>query len=435
MRVALAVALVCAAPAFAQGASDLSSPFSLTRPREGDGPASAYLRLRDAEAAYRGSTDWWSNYAQNRAGAAARLGLHAEALRYYDASSGAGPDSVGVLPPGTRAVDAVDYLAAAADTARVIIVNEAHHDAASRLLTLRLLPVLYERGFRYFAAETFAPDSVLAAQPPYPTAAMGHFVGEPVFGQVVREALRLGYTLVPYEIEDADEATADTALSRQQLRDMTQARHLAERTVVRDPEARVLVHAGFGHVYEGADEYWYPMALYFRERTGIDPLTVDQVEMSERSELAFEHPRYRAAVDAGLVGEASVVLVDPAGAPLAPVGGALVDLQAVRPRTVYRGGRPTWMRLGGRSYRESVDLPAVCAAVLCVVEARELGEPRDALPPGAGPSDAVPLDRVLAEGAGPVMLFRPRSAWIKTVRDGQTGATLLHVFVGSFRID
>ena len=43
----------------------------------------------------------------------------------------------------------------------------------------------------------------------------------------------------------------------------------------RYPDAKVLVHAGYSHVLETASERWYPMALYFREITGIDPVTVD----------------------------------------------------------------------------------------------------------------------------------------------------------------
>jgi hypothetical protein len=380
----------------------------------GDGPAAAYLRLRDAEATYRDSDEWENVYLQMRAQTAAALGLHAEALATWDAARGGGPDSVGTLPAGTRAVDAVAFLAAAADTVRVVMVNEAHHDAAGRLLTLRLLPALYAKGFRYFAAETFSPDSALAAQPAYPTPETGVYLGEPVFGEIVREALRLGYTLVPYEIEEAEEAAGDPALSRQQLRDSMQARHLADRTLGRDPEARVLVHAGFGHVYEEASERWHPMAVYFREITGVDPLTVDQVEMSERSAPAFESPRYRAALAASLVGGAPVVLTDASGQALAG-GSAPVDVQVVRPRTRYADGRPAWMAMGGTREAHRVTLPDACAATVCVVEVRRPREP-----------GSTPLDRVVADGAAEAVAFVPSDGlWEIAVRDGRSGDTLL----------
>ena len=64
-------------------------------------------------------------------------------------------DSVYVPPAGTRATDAVALIAATADTARIVIINERHHAASDRLLTLRLLGVLRQKGYRYFAAEAF----------------------------------------------------------------------------------------------------------------------------------------------------------------------------------------------------------------------------------------------------------------------------------------
>ncbi|HEX9953106.1 MAG TPA: hypothetical protein VGB53_15155 [Rubricoccaceae bacterium] len=396
-----------AAAALSVPARAQESPFALRRAQPGDGPAAGYLRLRDAEAAFRGG-ERWDEYTQYRAQAAAALGLHAEALAWWDGrhSPVTAPAVVFGSPP--RAADAAEWIAARADTARVVMVNEAHHDAASRLLTLALLPRLYAEGYRYFAAEAFAADSVLAAQPPYPTPAMGTYLGEPVFGEIVREALRLGYTLVPYEIEDGEEGGPDP----QARRDSMQAVHLAERTVERDPAARVLVHAGFAHVYETADEYWHPMAAFFRERTGIDPLTVDQIAMSEHSTRAYDSVDYRAA-ESSLRG-VPAVLLPPSGEPLRLGNAAPVDVQVVRPRTVYRDGRPTWMALGGSRVLETVPLPDACVRTICVAEVRLPGEP-----------GSTPLDRVVAEHVREAAVYVPAMGPFEvTVVDGRTGTLL-----------
>ncbi len=389
----------------ASAASAQDSPFDLVRARPDDGPAAAYLRLRDAEVTFRG-TDQWDTYAQMRAQAAAPLGLHAEAIWWWDARRGDAPASAPspeALPDGAHAVGAAEWIAASAG--QVVMVNEAHHDAASRLLTLELLPRLYAQGYRYFAAEAFAADSVLAAQPGYPTPAMGPYVGEPVFGAIVREALRLGYTLVPYEIEDEERGGDDP----QARRDSMQAVHLAVRTVERDPAARVLVHAGFGHIYEAPDEYWRPMAAYFRERTGIDPLTVDQIEVSEGSVPAFESAAYRGALP--LLGDAPSVLLDSADAPLRLGVDAPIDLIVVRPRTVYADGRPTWMALGGAFTPHTVRTPEACTATVCVAEARRTGEP-----------DSTPLDRTVIDGVPEFVIYAPRGeAAVVTFRGGRTG--------------
>jgi len=110
----------------------------------------------------------------------------------------------------------------------------------------------------------------------------GSYIEEPVFGAVVRTALRLGYTLVPYE--HSGRATDDEdGLTRQQRRDQGQARNLRDRIFQQNPDAKVLAHAGFGHVEEVVSPRFYPMAVCFTEMTGIDLVTVDQTTLSERS--------------------------------------------------------------------------------------------------------------------------------------------------------
>jgi hypothetical protein len=381
--------------ALAQTASETAEPpppWELIRRAEGESRFAPFLRLRAAESRYRG-TQWWQGYAQMRAYVEEGLGNHAAALAAWD--SGVPPrDSVGVLPPGLEARDAVACLSAVADSARVIMVNERHHAASDRLLTLELLPLLWDKGFRYFAAEAFDPADTEINARAYPVEATGGYVRDPVFAQIVREAIRLGYTLVPYEHTVGSEED-DGDLTPQQLRDLGQARNLARATIERDPGAKVLVHAGYSHVLETASERFYPMALYFRELTGIDPVTVDQTRLSERSEPAWEHPAYRAGLAAGLLDRNPVVLFDASGRPFSPADFA-VDLQILTPRTDYRDGRPAWMSLGGRRRAVAVEIPEG-EEQWCFVEARVAGEP----------PEAIPLDRCEVRGSGEACLFLP----------------------------
>jgi hypothetical protein len=399
--IGLIVGAVCLLPglritgAYAQGDTteeELAPPWELTQQEPGEPYWAPLLRLRAAESQYR-DTKWWSAYAQMRAYVEAGIGNHAAALEAWD--SGVAPrDSVGVLPPGTGARDAVEYLSAVADTARVIMLNERHHAASDRLLTLALLPVLREKGYRYFAAETFDPKDTELNARAYPVEATGPYVRDPVFAEVVREAIRLGYTLVPYESRKGNEQ-GDDKMTPQQRRDFTQAYNLARATVEQDPDAKVLVHAGYSHVLESASERFYPMAVYFRERTGIDPVTVDQTRLSERSEPAYEHPAYRACVAAGLLDENPVVLTDSAGRPYSPADFD-VDIQVVTPRTRYEHGRPDWMSLGGRREAVEVDVPEG-KEQWCLVEARVASEP----------PEAIPLDRCEAHDSDRAWLFLP----------------------------
>ena len=59
---------------------------------------------------------------------------------------------------------------------------KAHHVPRDRAFLLTLLRGLYERGFRYFAAETLNPKDTGLQARGYPTLQTGYYTREPVFG-------------------------------------------------------------------------------------------------------------------------------------------------------------------------------------------------------------------------------------------------------------
>ena len=392
--VMLAGALVCiATSAWAQG-DGVPSPITLFRKSPTEPSWAATLRLRDAEQRYRDDAQWRSTYCQLRAQSEIWLGDHAAALREIGRCWGKWSDTAYTIPVGTLATDALTRIVAAADTARIVMVNERHHAASDRLLTLELLPELWAKGYRYFAAEAFDwRDSSLNRRAYAASGISGGYVDEPVFGEIVREARRLGYTLVPYEMEPAQDVRTDS-LNPQQRRDRAQARNLNDRIFRVDPNAKVLVHAGYSHIKERADSVWSPMAAYLRQLTDIDPVTVDQTMLAEMSEPSKEHPAYRAAQAAKLVGKTPVILTDRSGRAISPATFD-VDFQVLTPRTSYTNGRPTWMTLGPRRRAVEVSVPE-CGTRPCIVEAR-LATDGD---------EAVPIDRTEAR-ASTVTLFLP----------------------------
>src|SRR5690606_22210325 len=98
-----------------------------------------------------------------------------------------------------RAVDAAEVISSLAAQRQIVMVNEAHHDVATRRLTLALLPRLRALGFTHFAVEALNGDDRELKSRGYPIETSGYYVNEPVFGEIVREARRLGYTIVEYE--------------------------------------------------------------------------------------------------------------------------------------------------------------------------------------------------------------------------------------------
>lgn len=251
---------------------------------------------------------------------------------------------------------------------------------------MALLPHLWAKGFRYLAAETLSSLDSSLNQRGYPTRESGFYSKEPVFGELLRTAQRIGFTLLPYEASGS---------RSQDEREHGQARNLNERILAKDPNARILVHAGYAHINEsGLIAGAKPMALRFREITGIDPVTVEQTVMRERGRPVLEHPQYRRTV-ARATGDAPFVLRDSADGFWSARPGRN-DVTVITPPTVMRTGRPGWRWSVGT--RQAVDLPTgFCgAANPCVVTARHEAES----------AEAVPIDAMLWHGApvGPLVL-------------------------------
>jgi hypothetical protein len=326
---------------------------------------------------------------------AAEVGAYAEAHRFADRLE----DATAERPEtpsleGYTPAPALAFLGRMAEGAQVVMINEAHHVPQHRAFTLRLLEELRGRGFTHFAAETLSADDTGLNARGYALPSTGPYIAEPLYGDMVRTALRLGYRVVPYE---APRTAPD--------RENAQAANLVQRILQADPRARILVHAGYNHVNEsGLLAGKRPMAVQFREMTGIDPVTVDQTEMTEHGTPEHEHPLYRRLARRA-AGGAAVWQAGGAAWTLEP---GLRDVTVVHPPSQYERGRPTWLRLGGR--RRAYPLPAeVCGtAARCLVRAFAADE---------GPN-AVPVDQLeVVRGAGSRALMLPPGRFNMRVED------------------
>jgi hypothetical protein len=329
-----------------------------------------------------------------------RMGDYAGAHRYadllYSQTRASEPPSPSLLE-GYAPVNAFQAIAEAARTRQVVMINEAHHVPQHRAFTLELLGELKKQGFTYFAAETLHQDPDLAKRG-YATGRTGGYIPEPLYADLVRTALRLGYKVIPYEAEEVNSGPGG--------REREQARHLQERIFARDPKAKVLVHAGYAHIFEIPGPRAM-MAAVFKEMTGIDPLTINQDWMTEHSAPEFESPEYRWATERGLVDE-PVIFRDAAGLPWSrPIA---VDMVVFHPRSRYENGRPHWLRLGGlRSPYPLLDV--ICGgAPRCLVKARPVQEGED----------AIPIDQILVETGKPApALMLPTGEFVVRVEDAK----------------
>ncbi|AYA37715.1 hypothetical protein D3Y59_12055 [Hymenobacter oligotrophus] len=150
---------------------------------------------------------------------------------------------------------------------RFVLFNEAHTETQHRAFVAALLPDLRRAGFTHLAVEALAEDSALE-QRGFPTLASGFYTREPTMANLLRTALALGFRLVAYDAQSGN-------------RERDQAQNLLVKTTARDPQARVVVLAGHGHISE-ADAAPLAMARWLQQLSGEDLLTINQTELSQR---------------------------------------------------------------------------------------------------------------------------------------------------------
>jgi len=161
---------------------------------------------------------------------------------------------------------AIDQIILSAQQHRVVMLNETHRRPSDRILAYKLLEPLKKLGYKYLAIEALVEgqDSVINITN-YPTRKSGFYISEPFFGLFIRKARELGFKLVAYDIFKSESE-----------REESEAKNLMK-IYDGDPNAKVFVYAGWRHIVElGQQKTW--MAEYFKNYTGIDPLTINQAE-------------------------------------------------------------------------------------------------------------------------------------------------------------
>lgn len=386
--------------------AELPQPGPVLMRMQSAGYLPTYLALEEMAAAHPDApAPWQGALDELRAWVRAMVGDAPGALALEPAQAPPGPLAAGF--DDLRPEDAVPAILQAARGRRLVMVNEAHHVAQGRVLTLELLAGLHAQGFRYLAVEAVGlAEGEALARNGYPTLSTGLYTREPVFGDLLRQALAMGWTLVPYDTWPAGcRPTPEDPNRCNTLRDSMAAENIHAATFGRDPQARVLVHAGYSHVVKVPRPGGTRWLASWLQARGLDPLTVDQTEMRETGPGAGPPAAYLRAEERGWL-TGPVVLREPGGGWYrgAAQGFGSVDLQVFTPRARTLHGRPDWLfTRGGRT---------------AVPLARALGAP---LPGEGGPflvqafvwsegDDAVPMDQVLVPAGGappPALALRP----------------------------
>jgi hypothetical protein len=232
--------------------------------------------------------------------------------------------------------DARRYIYFRARTSKVIMINEAWAKPQQRAFTLSLLEGLYHEGFRYLAMEMLnnhAGRSLTKLN-----LHTGYYTSEPVAGELVRTALALGYTLVSYE----DTAAAHHSAGQ---RDSIRALNIYK-VLEQDSNAKILVDGGYADISKKMSPDGYiPMGLAFKDLSGIDPLTIDQTDMSEEGNFGYGRVLYQAYLQKFPLTASSVAMIGTD--PVNVTNNDLYDVAIIHPPSIYKDGRPTWLTLNG----------------------------------------------------------------------------------------
>ena len=258
---------------------------------------------------------------------------------------------------------------------RLIIIMEAHNSPKHRQWIEQTLPILWNAGFRDYAAEGLSESGPSLKQRGYPLRSTGVYVSDPHFGNVLRTAIALDFDLHTY----------DTYGNDFEVREYGQAVNLAK-LFAANPKLKLVVHAGYGHVLKTPDKTGMKtMAAHLWEMTGIEPYCIWQTfhspeerearQLAELSEPGGE-PMMLVPAPTGLSdpqfrfppGSVDAIVVHPPG-----VGGPdqrIHSFKKARLRVAGDWNGSEWPVLIG-AFKKGESTDAVRSTKLCFVRVKE----------------------------------------------------------------
>jgi hypothetical protein len=239
-----------------------------------------------------------------------------------------------LLLKNIQAADARTSILDLARTFDVVMINGSPAKPFHAAFTNSLLDGLYASGFRFLAIETLNHDSVGLSQLNVST---GYYTAEPVEGELVRHAVELGFKLV-----SLTDTSRNHSISQ---RDSVEAVNLIS-LLRRNPNAKVVVQGINNHSSEEiAGSKFIPVGYWFKKLSRINPLTIDQTDMSEGSNFEYGRIFYSKFVRKFLINSPSIIFANKR--PYNPLETKGYDLVVVHPSTMYQNRRATWLSMNG----------------------------------------------------------------------------------------
>ncbi|WP_028890533.1 hypothetical protein [Tenacibaculum sp. 47A_GOM-205m] len=230
--------------------------------------------------------------------------------------------------------NALNFITSEATKTQITIINEAHHSSLHRNFTKQLLQKLYNHGYKHLGLEALAngneKDIELNTRK-YPIQTTGYYTKDPQFGELIREALSIGFHVFAYE---------QTADKNGKEREIVQAKNI-QQVINKFPNEKILIHCGFDHALEGIHQSWEKaLAERLKEYTNIDPLTINQVFYSEKSNPKFNHPLLKVFN----INEATVLINKKDRKPMPYIKkDSWSDIAVLHPNTTFVNEKANWL--------------------------------------------------------------------------------------------
>ena len=248
---------------------------------------------------------------------------------------------------------ATEHLKEVIQEQRLVFINDSPLHPQTRIFTKEALQVFAAKGFTHLAIESFTNNNERIDRIGHPTINMGSYTDEPLFGDLIREAINMGFTITSFNPTSAEISKAKNIvqkkmnMSAKDYKLMHNAVNWSKamnlnRQFSRDKASKYLVITNEKQIYKKEKNGVRSMAVWFQNITGTMPYTIDQVIMNEQCPDT-EHPLYKFANV-----NYPAILKKYSQVYKAPLDEEpdMYDVQIFHPRTQFVQNRPTWMKQG-----------------------------------------------------------------------------------------
>ena len=323
----------------------------------------------------------------------------------------------------SRPVSAKKHIKEVSKKNKALFFNEYPDHPQNRAFVSTLLDDLFDNGFTYLCIEDLVVSDKELNNRAYPVINSGYFIKDPVYGDLIRQAIKKGFEIISYEPTKAqiEKATSivkrtakftDPVLLRQSAKDWARAMNINNRVLKKDPDAKFIVLTSRGNVKEVNSKGFRTMASWFQKFTNINPLTIDQGTFTEKCKID-EDPLFaiRNVKEPTVFFYKNNPFVKKEENTITETSGKFVDLQIFFPRSSFRNDRPTWLEMNGYRLHQEINPDKYGMGTPCMVMAFKQDEDM---------TFAVPMDAIELGNTGTrTSLLLPTGNYTLLLNDGK----------------